>query len=249
MLLAASCRLESTEVAEFLHTSTHCSGTKITEIALMGQRCSGTNFLQYLIQKNFPGYFFHCPNGTGAMPHKHHWPFLNGSKNYPFFKNDHCLFVLIVRDPYSWLQSLYEHRELLAYLKRNTFANFLASKVVYQKFLPYGEKVRSFPNILSARNQEIENYFKIGARVGNFVFVSYDKINAHPQEFVNFLSEYFQLEKTEEFVPVNKYKGFGVPYTEKQYAPIISSDLLNINQSLNWTLENSMDFHLQWGDS
>lgn len=187
----------------------------------MGLRCSGTNFIEKLINLNFPDYYFHSTQGKAPMPHKHHWPCINENSDYPFFKNKRCLFILVVRNPYHWLQSIFAHDKLLAYHDRSSFTKFLSSKFEYRKHLTFCKTKCTFTNILQAREHELNNFLEIGHLVDNFLFISYEKVAKKPEAFIKYISSYFQLKKSEIFHPILSYKGANrVPYQIKKYKPI-----------------------------
>lgn len=229
---------------DFYRPYIHFSGEKITEFALMGQRCSGTNYIEHLIKKNFPSYFFNPTSSIETMPHKHHWPFLIPSRDYSFLKNNHCLFILIVRNPYEWIQSLFLHTALLSHQDRSSLYSFISTKCQYNlPWLYLPENENSFQNLLSARNCEINNFLAIGSKVANFLLVRYEDLSKDPANFVNFVAKYFNLIKTQSFVAIDSYKGGGkIPYSVKTYTPLGINDIEFINNNLAWDSEVSIGY-------
>ncbi|MEX0849095.1 MAG: hypothetical protein WD055_02605 [Candidatus Dependentiae bacterium] len=245
ILLLLTSKLFGLGMSGFSHPSIHSSGDKITELALIGQRCSGTNFIQGLMKANFPSYFFNHPINQKQVPHKHHWPVVDNVNDFPFLRKDNCLFVLVVRDPYNWLKSLFSHKELLPHQDRTSFYNFISTKFHY----PHIPEKTSFQNILDARNLEMKNFLTIGMEVKNFLFVRYEDVVKNPEQFIGFVSECFELTKKEPFVAINTYKDSGnQSFEPKKYAPISSSDLELVNNSLNWEMETFMGYSLKSSD-
>ena len=85
----------------------------ISKVKIYGERCSGTNYLEILISKNFKVQII---NQYGF---KHFFGFHN-LKN----TND-TLFICIIRDYYSWINSFYEKKWHLSPSQRLNKYNFL----------------------------------------------------------------------------------------------------------------------------
>ncbi len=71
----------------------------IEKVKIYGERCSGTNYLQALIEKNFD---VNIANHIHEYGHKHFFGFEN------LKKTDNVLFICIVRDPSTWMNSFYQ---------------------------------------------------------------------------------------------------------------------------------------------
>jgi len=227
---------------------THGSGVKIKRFALIGQRCSGTNFVEHLMKKNFPNCRFYVTDNVKDTPHKHHWPKIDGTTDFPFLHFDSCLFVLVVRNPYDWLSSLFIHSELMFAMRRKNFSTFLRCQARHvfedRRFdTHFGTNNPPFSNILAMRNYEIANFLEAGKRVKNFAVVSYDTVNSDPEGFIEYLANYFQLKRSRRFVSVNTYKGCkNRAYKPRNYAPITPENLDFIFENLNWDIENQLGF-------
>lgn len=218
--------------ADFYHPFNHASGKKITEFALMGQRCSGTKFTEGLIKKHFPSYFFYPSTKYGEkIPHKHHWPLLDGLHDYSFLHNENCLFILVVRNPYAWLSSLFSHKELVPYNVRGTFYNFISSEFKYRE--PGIQQ--SFSNILDARNVEMRNYLAIGNKVGNFLIVRYEDVSKNPKKFIDFMADQFNLSGKREVMTVE-------PYAQRKYKSMSAPSIDFIDNNLAWDVEELIGY-------
>ena len=85
----------------------------ITKFTILGERRSGTNFLEECILKNFD------INLTWEYGWKHFFGF-NTYEN-----SDDTLFIAIVRDPHTWMNSLYRKPFHLQKNLRKNIHNFL----------------------------------------------------------------------------------------------------------------------------
>ena len=175
--------------------------------------------------------------------------------------SEDCLFVVVIRDPYDWLRSFYEtpwevHDDLL-YQNFNHFISntwklrtdnlgknkrrdlhFLYDAI--DNFNPYTGQ--PFTNVLELRTYKYINYLKLGTLVNNYLFVRYEDVNEHPEEFIIYVSQIYQIEKGAQFQPLNTYKGSQKPYMKHPYFPIEPRDLELINQGLDWPMENSFGY-------
>ena len=91
---------------------------------------------------------------------------------------------------------------------------------------------RRFRNIVELRHLKTLNSFEIGKNVKNFMFVRYEDLNEFPEEFINFLAEKFDLEKTTEFVPNHNYKESDMPYVKAKYFKMDEKSYYFLNQKL-----------------
>lgn len=247
----------------------HYEGEEIKRYKVCGERCTGTNFLDKLLQANFPSI---SRVGRSEFGQKHFlWWFGNNLdlekliklKYSPtavdLFGSENCLFVVVVRDPYDWLRSFFlEPHYVDEKLAEGSFSNFLRGewKLNNHFYLDspkegqYGEidnlnpwTKSPFSNVIHLRQSKINNYLVLSKIVDNYLLVKYEDVRDNPEEFVNFVSTYFKLAKNYQFVPINTYKGTTSElYTKKQYFPIPQNDLKFINNQIDWKIENSIGY-------
>ena len=214
----------SIEATDFSQLLNNFSGDAIKEFALMEQRYSGTHFIYYLIKNNFPIHKVDHPSDMEQAPQKHHWGFIDEFNNHPYFY-DQCLFIFIVRDPYTWLQSLYTHEKLAPYQKTTKFNNFISSEGQYLHHKVRRENQIVVQNILKTRSFEIINFLAIGQLVANFIVVNYGKVAKYPLEFFSYLSTYFNLTKNPPFIAIDKSMNGIKLHVKKKNSPIRIQDL------------------------
>jgi hypothetical protein len=83
---------------------------------IYGERCSGTNFLECAIKENF----------NIEFTAKYAWKHFFG--HYKFENNDEeneTLFIGIIRNPISWIDSFYEKKHHLPHNNQINIRNFL----------------------------------------------------------------------------------------------------------------------------
>ncbi len=242
----------------------HYSGNSPKRLKVCGERCSGTNFVKFLLLRNFPDL---KKTPQEEFGHKHFlWWYgvptdhqkLKDLK-YPLNAVDYagsqdCLFIVMVRDPYDWLRSFYlkpwhVHDSLLT----GSFSYFISTewkvnKVYYNEGF-YSEidnynpwTGRPFTNVLELRRYKIYNYLKLGTFVDNYVLARYEDVRDDPKGFVHFIAEFCHLKKQSEFVPVDGYKGGNKPYVRKQYFRFEEQDLEFINSQIDWAIEELVGY-------
>lgn len=248
---------------EFHNEYNHYSGNEIKKFKVCGERCSGTNFLSALVDSNF----LELEN-TLAYGHKHFlWWFNNpqdakklSSLKYSLREvnmegSEDVLFIVVVRSPLDWLRSFYlQPYYVEEKLLSQGFFHFISSEWRltqnnYKKS-PNWDQIdnynpttgRPFSNILQLRRAKTLNYLFLGNIVDNYLFVRYEDVRDHPDDFIDFVANYYNLTHKKKFVPIDLYKGYRKPYFKKKYFSVEEEDLDFINSQLDWELENRIGF-------
>jgi len=168
---------------------------------VIGERCSGTNFLSAAISRNFKISF------TRKYGHKHWFRDMDNKDS------DKTLFVAIIRDPFTWINSLYRRPTHLPYEMKWQPLKFLSHPIsVYNR----GKKV-NFPSL---KYENYKNLFELRKdknkylleearhRYKNYIIIRYEDLRDDYEQTLNKIGELFDLEKKEEFpVPIPEYKG------------------------------------------
>jgi hypothetical protein len=100
----------------------------ITHFKIFGERCSGTYLLEDTINKNFDVFYWHHQK----FGHKH---FLH-SINFNEREVNSTLFICIVRDPITWLNSLYRTPHHLPSKMCDSRENFITHEVTAWTYNP-----------------------------------------------------------------------------------------------------------------
>lgn len=250
--------------SEFNNEYNHYSNGQIKRFKICGERCSGTNFLSCLIQRNFSGLVEEFAYG-----HKHALYWFNepldpeilqqigySIRDASLLESDDCLFIVVIRDPYDWLRSFYltphhVHKDLIS----SGFMHFISNE--WKSELNYYTKIddinpntkRPFSNIFELRKHKILNYLNLSNLVKNYLLVKYEDIKENPEKFIDFVADYYNLEKTHKFISINTYKDTEVPYRPKQYFSLSPEEIQFINNQLDWEIEGAIGFKMKFDNS
>lgn len=245
----------------FENKFTHSSGNPIESVTVVGERCSGTNYVKALIQGNFPGY----RTKSDLYAKKHFLPWIDLSafqiakkgkrdRDLDFLKNSQrSLFVVVVRNPYDWLRSFYaQPHHVSPKMLKGRFFDFLQNEWQSEEgqhsevsftdhWNPY--EGRPFKNVLELRKYKTLNYLQVGLSVEHFFLVQYEKVAQFPELFIDFMAEYFQMEKTDSFQKVDTYKNEGKKsYEKKRYPPFSVLEFQFVNQEIDWKVEELIEY-------
>ncbi|MEM1282608.1 MAG: hypothetical protein AAGG81_03560, partial [Chlamydiota bacterium] len=249
-------------ISTFDNEYNHFAGNKIKQVKVFGERCSGTNFLNALIDVNFPEQQM-CYDKNYGPKHFLCWfvdhPFeknINAKykkKSFQFNASSKCLFVVVVRNPYDWLRSFFNKpHEVHHSLLNKGFSHFLRSEWRHWNGGP-GRKIdnynpwtkKPFSNVLDLRKYKILNYLTLGRIVDNYLFVRYEDVRENPNGFVDFIAENYSLVKEKDFIPITTYKGCNkTTYTQTKYFSFSEKDLLFINTNIDWKMEEKINYFL-----
>ena len=84
---------------------------------------------------------------------------------------------------------------------------------------------------------------QIGLLVDNFLVIPYEKAAKNPHGFIDFISQYFHLEKNKDFQAINTYKDEKKKEFEKtKYAPFKENEFRFINENIDWNAENLIGY-------
>ncbi|WP_333847625.1 hypothetical protein [Phaeobacter italicus] len=172
-------------------------GLPVLNYQVLGERCSGTNFLDQLILQNF----------THARPRYEMWK--HAFPNFIAAPSD-VVFVVIFREPYGWLESMYgKPWHSRPELRALAFSDFIRSEWqsivdVPQWFdLPRSSPAenqplnqdlhpitgRPFANLLDLRRAKAEALLSLPLRGAKVVFTTHDEVSTSPETIIARLAE------------------------------------------------------------
>lgn len=241
----------------------HDFNSQISEYVMMGERCSGTKFVNALITSNLR-------IKSKQLAQKHFYPWFNVSQNQKidefqltysetkrFFQDsDHVLFIFLVRDPYDWLRSFFNHPHHVVNRLKKNFSTFISSgwecydanmPIQYwgvDNYNPWSGQ--SFKNILQLRKHKNLNFINVSSFVKNYLFVRYEDVRDNQEGFIDFLSSFYCIDKNPSFRSRDDYIGFQKQQNKtfeipKYFIPS-KKDVLFINSSIDWTIENQLGY-------
>ena len=128
----------------------------ITKVKIFGERCSGTNYLTNLIKENFKVQIIEDNYIYGQ---KHFFGF------HHLENSDNTLFICIIRDYHSWLNSLWKEKWHISQKQRQSISHFLNAQhwSYYDKkeysILKYGKEIMEDRNIYT--KERYKNIFEL----------------------------------------------------------------------------------------
>lgn len=232
----------------------------ITHFYVYGERCSGTNFTQSLVVENTD--LKHL-----SWCHKHfppwydlgrdHW--LGTSKIYNHSPTDNFLFIIVVRNPYNWIRSLnLQPHHAHPRLKKLPLRRFIREQwilddqdrtvVSVRRIQPLmdmnPQTLEPFNNVMELRRAKIGAYMQVMERAANVIFVRYEEIRDHPEEFLAMIQDCYGVDLRAQYTPVDHYKGcpYWPVYKPRDYESFSEDDLKFVNSRLDWKMEKSLGY-------
>ena len=218
-----------------------------TQLQIFGERCSGTNYVAQLLRRNLLGLRL-----TDEFGWKHGWPDrVTGAA-------EHCVFVVVHRDPFAWAESL--HRQpwhAAPPLRELPFAQFLrtpwwccwgqdmalapndpriGSEMQHERDPVTGER---FDNVLSLRTAKLRAWLALAGRVRHFAVVRYEDAVQEPRRLVQELAQRCGLRRWPWLRPVRTWKGGKDPFVARAVSPFAPADVDWIRSSLDLALERA----------
>lgn len=214
----------------------------IQNIQIYGERCSGTNYLENLLTINFE------VSIKWNYGHKHFFGFTD-LKN-----SDDTLFVCIIRNPFTWINSLFQkpwhlQNELL---KKNNFLNKSFWSYTNNLKTSNQEEILTDRNIYT--NEKYKNIFEarkiktkfllndLPTKVKNYIFIKYEDLLNNFEETMNKLKDKELKIKSNKF-PENtdQYKKENKKYVENKTIIFTEKEILN-NIDFDIELEKSLGY-------
>ena len=213
----------------------------------MGERCSGTNFLEKAILENFEiELIWH-------YGYKHFFGFYDYSKKNPIIENDdEVLFLGIIREPISWINSFHNNKHHIPQQNKESIYNFLHNEFYsvnnnneeIHEDRNYKTKKR-YKNIFELRNLKNEYLINHKQRVKNYLLLRYEDLNNNYEQTLQFLEKKFNLKRKNKnipFIKIKSYKGLkNKPYSEN-YITLKHYTIKNIKNRLNKKQEQSLGY-------
>lgn len=224
----------------------------IKKFTIYGERCSGTNYLEKIILKNF----------DVKLTWEYGWKHFFGFQDKKLEKSDDTLFICIVRDLYTWMNSFFRemHHLPLKFIKtssENKIIYFLNSKFwslydakTNKKFLKEIMEDRNiytgdrYKNIFELRHTK--NKFLIEDlpnKVKNYIFIRYeDLINNFRETMIKIKNKGLKV-KNPKIFPINHttYKKTKKKFVVNKKNHIAKRRIYN-NKNLNTFYEKKLGY-------
>ena len=235
------------------------SNTEIRSFFVMGERCSGTKFLTLLIEKNFT----HLHHEFYGQKHFIPWinpPYVNTKNNCAlddasarcyYAGSDHCLFIVLVRDPYDWLRSFYNTPYHVDSVLCTNFRSFITHQWHATEGAAPTDNCNPwtnapFNNVMELRKYKSLNYLNLRHFVKNYLLIRYEDLRNDQSGFLDFLISTYQLDLKAKPTLIDRYVGHNkestVRFKPTEYFIPRLQDINHINREIDWNLEYDMGF-------
>ena len=219
----------------------------IKYFTIMGERCSGTNFLEKAILENFEvELIWH-------YGYKHFFGFYDYSKKNPIIENDdEVLFLGIIREPISWINSFHNNKHHIPQQNKESIYNFLHNE--FYSVNNNNEEIhedrnfktkKRYKNIFELRNLKNEYLINHKERVKNYLLLRYEDLNNNYEQTLQFLQKKFNLKRKNKnipFIKIKSYKGLKNKLYTENYITLKRYTINNIKNRLNKKQEQSLGY-------
>ena len=213
----------------------------INKYTIYSERCSGTTYLLELMKINFN------INLSWKYGRQHFFGF-NNLEN-----SDDTLFICLVRDIHTWLNSLFRIPHHLYGHKLNTVNGFLNSEIFSVDHIHTDLEIledrniytkKKYKNIFELRHTKLKFLIDdLPLKVKNYIFIRYEDLNNDFENIMNKIRSYNIPIKNSDIFPLNsyKYKNENKKFIEnKNYS--ISKDIIYNHPSFNVDYEKKINY-------
>ena len=219
-------------------------------LQLFGERCSGTNFVAQLLRRNA---------WRLSPTDRHGWK--HGFVDEVRGPAEDTAFLLVVRDPFDWAQSLWRQPWHAAQsLREATFSDFarmewrcewgrdmeiaaddprVGSEMLHERDPATG---RRFVDIFALRTAKLRAHLSLRDRVRQFSVARYERVAADPRAFCREFCAEHGIARWPWFRPVRTFKGGADPFVIKPREPMRRDDVLHIASRLDAALERELGY-------
>jgi hypothetical protein len=211
---------------------------------IYGERCSGTNFLECAIKENFNIEY------TSKYAWKHFFGHYNFENNED--END-TLFIGIVRNPLTWIDSFFEKKHHLPHNNQINIHNFLFNEFysVYpdEKEIMEDRNIYTnnrYKNIFEMRNTKLNFLINdMKTKVKNYILIRYEDLRDNYDIILNLLKDKFNLQKKHNFyIKIDNYKGKHKKLFVKKNVTLKPNIIKIIKNNIDKELEKSIGYIL-----
>jgi hypothetical protein len=234
----------------------------IKYIQILGERYSGTNYLAALIRANIPSAEITKSFGFKHWFIKDHQPRSapNNTTDLECVRSldhsDDTLFLVILRNPFDWLRSLARFPYHAPNHVGLTFSNFIRTPwISYERNQANSDWaisddgiyfIEKAENILVLRTKKIQHWINLRQRVKHIAFINYENLYKNPSALVD-IADNFNIPVTNRpLIDEPRYLTGGAVKNElfvpKKYEPILKHDLEFIESTLDWDVEESVNY-------
>jgi len=233
------------------------------QFQIFGERNSGTSFITQLILQNVKNLKLTTRFGwkhgltNGVEP-----PDRQNARVFPVTGKHHrTLFVVVVRNPYDWIRSMYKQPWHVHTLNGVPFSQFIRHPPTTHRGPPFRKGSRYpvydkdldpvtrnvYDNFWHMRNTKYREWLGLEKKVQHFLFVNYDEVCKNPQKFIKNITKTGKLRPRKHYTPILTYKGQKNSHRFKKrvYTSTTPADINFITSQLDAEQERKMGFDIQ----
>lgn len=206
----------------------------IKYFTIYGERCSGTNFLMNAILNNFELEY------TTKYSQKHFFGLYEFDNSCDY---NETLFIGIIRNPISWIDSFYKEKHHIPYENRSTIITFLFNEF-YSIYEDTNIEIIEDRNIITQNRyknifemRRVKNNFLITdmpKKVKNYILIRYEDIRDNYETILEYFNIKFNLKKKfNKYIKINTYKG------TKKYLFYIKK--ISLHKNIIKIIKNNLD--------
>ena len=242
--------------------------SKIRGAQIFGERNSGTNYLRKLMRDNYKD--FEVLAGNKGFGWKHGdignpWKFYKENnklfthKIHDYKKEgDGVLFLVIYRNPFTWLQSMNNSPHHAPEMFNLNFSDFLRKKwccyygpmgadmdeneTVRMSIVKPENLFEEYDNVLELRKDKIRIFESFPSKLKNVCFVRFEDLLKDPEKIIKKIAKIYGFELRGKFENITEDKFGQGKYKAKKYPDIRYSDYQFILNNLDWDLEKTAGY-------
>ena len=210
---------------------------------IFGERCSGTNFLEHAIKENFELEY------TIKYAWKHffgHYSFENNEEE------DQTLFIGIVRNPITWIDSLFAKMHHIPDENKLNIKTFLFNEfysiyedrpeeIMEDRHIDTKKRYKNIFEMRQVKNQYLINDMK--GKVKNYILIRYEDLRDNYNVILDFLKTKFNLvTKNKEYITIDTYKGNNKKIYIKKNVTLTKKIINVIKKNINDEQEKSLGY-------
>ena len=210
---------------------------------IFGERCSGTNFLEHAIKENFELEY------TIKYAWKHffgHYSFENNEEE------DKTLFIGIVRNPITWIDSLFAKMHHIPDENKLNIKTFLFNEfysvyedrpeeIMEDRHIDTKKRYKNIFEMRDVKNQYLINDMK--GKVKNYILIRYEDLRDNYNVILDFLKTKFNLvPKNKEYITIDTYKGNNKKIYVKKNVTLTKKIINVIKKNINNEQEKSLGY-------
>jgi hypothetical protein len=212
---------------------------------IFGERCSGTNFLEHAIKENF----------ELEYTIKYAWKHFFGHYSFEYNQEENeTLFIGIVRNPITWIDSLFAKMHHIPIENKATIKTFLFNQfysiyedrpeeIMEDRHLHTKNRYKNIFEMRQTKNEYLINDMK--TKVKHYILIRYEDLRDNYDAVLDFFKNKFNLkQKNETYIKIDTYKGNNTKIFRKKNVTLTKKNINLIKNNIDIQQEKSLGYIL-----